>query len=299
MSQTTFAIAYDGPALETHEMDVRQLAPALHALGNLFEAANRVINGTETAVQVRVKGSFKTGSFGIDLHVTQKLMQSCISFLTGKEVDAGIKLITLIGFGYAGRKSLLSLLAWLRGRTISSVTVGSEDVTIQTADGDSCTTSMEVINLLRDLETRKAVDAVINQPLQIEGITSFHAKTGDAELFSVTRAESSYYISPDITPELLQESTRTVILQLVSVSFQDDNKWRFSDGAISFYAVVTDNQFMARINNHEISFTKGDTLRVELRCVQYRTDKGIKSEYSVEKVIEHISQAVQISLPFN
>lgn len=299
MNHATFAIAYDGPALETHEMDVKQLAPALHSLGTLFEAANRVLNGTETAVQVRVKGSFKSGSFGIDLHVSQKLLQSCISFLTGKELDAAIKLVTVIGFGYAGGKSLLSLLAWLRGRTISSVTVGTEDVTIKTADNDSCTTSMDVINLLRDLETRKAVDAVINQPLQMEGITSFHAKSGDADLFSVTREEASYYLAPDVTPELLQESTRTVVLQLVSVSFQDDNKWRFSDGSLSFYAVVADNQFMERINNHEISFTKGDTLRVELRCVQYRTDKGIKSEYSVEKVIEHISQAVQINLPFS
>lgn len=45
MSQTTFSIAYDGPLLHDGGMDVRDLAPALLSAGQLFDAANAVLNG--------------------------------------------------------------------------------------------------------------------------------------------------------------------------------------------------------------------------------------------------------------
>jgi hypothetical protein len=63
MSQKTLHIAYDGPALDTHEMDVRELAPALLAFSDMFEEANAVLNGDRAKISLNVKGSFKTGSF--------------------------------------------------------------------------------------------------------------------------------------------------------------------------------------------------------------------------------------------
>ena len=48
-------------------MDVRDLATALVAIADLFNAANREINGDLAELRVEVSASFKAGSFGIDL----------------------------------------------------------------------------------------------------------------------------------------------------------------------------------------------------------------------------------------
>ena len=43
LAETAFQIAYEGPALETGRMPVRDLAPALLALGDLFTEASVVL----------------------------------------------------------------------------------------------------------------------------------------------------------------------------------------------------------------------------------------------------------------
>lgn len=57
-----FRITYDGPALNMSEMDVRELAPALLAIGDLLTASVSVLCGDKIQPQVNVKGSFKTGA---------------------------------------------------------------------------------------------------------------------------------------------------------------------------------------------------------------------------------------------
>ena len=45
MSRTDFTLTYDGPSLRSHEMGVRKLAPAMLAVGELFDAINILFNG--------------------------------------------------------------------------------------------------------------------------------------------------------------------------------------------------------------------------------------------------------------
>ena len=71
MSSHEFAIAYDGPALEDHTMDVQTLGPALLAVGDMCREANRVMNGQEVAdINVRVKAT-AAGCFDILFEFTQ------------------------------------------------------------------------------------------------------------------------------------------------------------------------------------------------------------------------------------
>lgn len=66
-----FHLVYDGPALDEHRMDVRALAPALLAMGDLVERANMILNGEQVKVSVDVHASFKAGSFGIDMELAK------------------------------------------------------------------------------------------------------------------------------------------------------------------------------------------------------------------------------------
>jgi hypothetical protein len=60
VAELVFDLQYDGPALQTHEMDVRDLAPALLATAELFQEMNRVAHPTDPEVSVNV------GATGMD-----------------------------------------------------------------------------------------------------------------------------------------------------------------------------------------------------------------------------------------
>jgi hypothetical protein len=69
-----FSIKYDGPALASHQMDVRELAPALIALFDLLEHANNAAYPDASEVRVNVQGNFKGGSLGVDLMAAQPFL---------------------------------------------------------------------------------------------------------------------------------------------------------------------------------------------------------------------------------
>jgi len=58
-----FSIKYDGPALQSHQMDIRELTPALIALSNMLEenppSSKMIINGASAMVEVHFLAKFQ------------------------------------------------------------------------------------------------------------------------------------------------------------------------------------------------------------------------------------------------
>lgn len=288
-----FSIKYDGPALDSHQMDVRELAPALIALSNMLEEANKVAFPDSGSVKVNVQGNFKGGSFGVDLIAIQSITDQIVSILSGPEASAFSNLKSIleaIGLIGAPGMGLIGAIKWLRGRKPSSIRTSGEHVIFEvTEESVSETFEVDLVagKLYQSRVVRKALANVV-KPLERDGIDLF-ASGKDGQTTEVIRKEEAQWFEvaesdADVVSDLISEH---ILLQIESAVFKDDNKWRFSDGSGSFFAEIADPAFIEKINSGLERFGKGDVLVVDLRRIQTITDNGLKMEYSITRVYEH------------
>lgn len=299
-----FRIVYDGPALENHEMDVRDLAPALIALSDVFEEAAKTLYGKKAVVTVKVNASFKAGSFGIDLLASSpSWVKQAVEFFSGETLSATLNLIALLGLsrlaGNHASKGLLDLIKWIGPRKVKSIhKLPNRNVKIYIDDEEEVFEE-EVVELYKNYKLREALQEVIARPLEKEGIDSFAVTTDEGKTFvTVSQTESDYFYVDRPVDSILSESTVEKALQVISISFSEGNKWRFSDGSASFLAEITDAVFLQQIDSNKLNFSKGDMLLVDLKVTQYMSGDSIKIAYEVVKVKKQINPQRQIEFPF-
>lgn len=301
MNPINLHIVYDGPALENHRMDVKDLAPALLALGGLVDRANEVLNQDRAKVRVEVQASFREGSFGITFEVIQSL-RGMLDFLSGNPVTGTLNLVALLGLANEGRKGALWLLRKLKGRTIERFELLQDGKAVVYVDQEQITVEREVLELVRDHKIRRHFEQLIAKPLEQEGIETFAVadpKTKKVEVL-VERREAPYFIAPIGEIDMEEVDEYVARLQIVTISFQDGNKWRFSDGQQSFYATISDDVFNQRVTNREEQFGKDDIIRAKVRRRQYMVDGGkLRADYEIVEVLQHIKAApiIQNNLP--
>lgn len=295
MSSHAFYIVYDGPALENSQMAVRDLAPALLALSDVFDEANKVLNGDRSEVRLDVKASFKTGCFGIDLIAIQNIKNAITNFFTSTEIQAAVNICEFLGISGGG---LIYLLRKIRGRKIEKIEIKEKKATVY-VDNEKYETEVEIIDLLRNSRIRQSLEDVIAEPLSKDGINTFGFTQGDPQkrIVSINKDECASFKAPPLEDELISDTEYDTNLQLVGISFQEGNKWRFSDGASIFHAAIKDFDFLGKVNNQAVSFTKGDILFVRVREVQKLSSEGIKSDKEILKVISHRKAVQQLHLP--
>ena len=297
-----FSIKYDGPALASHQMDVRELAPALIALSSLLKEANRTLFTDSSEVRVNVNGTFKGGSFGVDFVALQGIKDQIVSMFSGPGATSAANLFAILsGIGILGTGGLIGVVKWLRGRKPSSIRIEGDNTvfelrtveTVETFEADLATGRLYQSRVVRQSLAR------VVKPLETEGIDVFACGRDGATEAVITKEEAGFFAvaasGADVVSDVTNEGT---LLQIESAVFKDGNKWRFSDGASSFFAEITDQGFLARIDSGDERFGKGDVLVVDLRRIQSITDTGLKSEYVVERVREH-KAPLQMGLPIS
>jgi hypothetical protein len=292
MSTAEFTISFDGEALKDHRIDVRDLAPALLAIGSLFEEANRTLNGEQVETKVQVRAT-PPGSFEVVLHVVQTLAKQLEGFLIGHQVEAAKNLQGLL-FGSGG---LVTLLLLLRGRKPKQIASDANGVTLQ-IENQTIVVAHQVVQLAESVPVRTEIEKVLT-PLRREGIDKFEAKErpGAIPTATITKSDLLFFALPegDEVVEPLPERSWTQAYSIVSLTFKEENKWRLSDGQSAFGVTILDPEFLARVDAG-LSFSKGDVLVCEMRSRQQHTADGVRTEYFVDRVVQHRPAPKQFKL---
>lgn len=295
MAETTFSVTYDGDAIADGRMDVQDLAPALLALAEVFREANLIVNPVSPPVTLQIQAT-TAGSFDVDLVLAHlDLIQRAVSFFAGDPVEALLNLKEIV-FGTG--TGLLFLIRWLRRRKVRQELPGPEpgSVTLELEDGTRLAIPATVASLYRNVRIRRRVREVV-RPLERDGIDRVKFRSEDTEL-EFSSDELAEFDVPSEAPEVLLDRPISMAVSIAAPAFIEDNKWRLSDGDRTFFATIEDNDFLTRVDEGE-PFRKGDILECEMRIFQTRTDTGLHTEYSVQRVTRHIPRALALQLPFD
>ena len=294
-TKANFTIAYDGPSLHDGTMDVKSLAPALIAIGQLVDAANYTLNGETSKVNVHVEAT-SHGSFRINLNLVHSIKDQVVQILLREDIAAALTLAELLGLAATGGGTLIWLIKKLKKRHPDKLEKIDDSLVKLSMDGETIIVPMKLLRLYQDLAVRTALDEVVRKPLEAEGIDEFQVTIDGRVVETVTSEEAKYFEAPEVPEEVLLDEHRRAVFSIISLAFKEGNKWRLHDGNNQINALITDESFLRKVDTNSISFSKGDVLVCNVHIRQMQTGSGLKAEYIVEEVIEHKPAPRQISL---
>jgi hypothetical protein len=295
-----FHLKYEGPALVDHTIDVTDLAPALLGLSELIDEANHVINSDRTSISLRIKAT-EPGCFQVEIHAAQNLTNAAVDFLSGRPVTALIALLVLLGFAQSGGKtvanSVIEIVRRLRGKPPKSVMPVQDgaEVELELPTGEKLRVARGVWEICVSRKARTAIQKIV-KPLDREGIEELEVVREQQTITRITKSEAPYFATPEEAQEQLQVSERITHVSIVSLWFAEEHKWKLNEGGNVFNASISDAAFIKKTLSNEESFQAGDLLKVRLRQTQFLTPSGLKSEWEIVEVIEHLRGAAQIPL---
>ncbi len=294
MSSTTFQVIFSGKLdseLSNSELDVKELSAALAALGQLFETSDSCLNQGRTKHTLKVKGSFKTGSFKIDFVSAQSIAQKTKDLWDKQEI---IPAEGIMGYVLGGGVSvsvgcLFALVKWLKGRMPTKI-VDIGDGKYKVYRGEKYYEAEKaVIQLYQDYNVRKVTEYAMSA-LQEDKISSIAFTKDKGKTFQkVDVSEKSYFNAPLESKDIVNQQTFETSIHLVRLSFKEGNKWTVDDGNTQYSVVVEDEDYISKIEKNEVGFSKGDILKVKMRSVQYVTHNSqkLKKDFFIEKVLNH------------
>lgn len=187
--QSEFAVSFEGSSVANNTMDVRELAPALIALGQAFDRANSLLNGDRASISLNIRAT-RPGSFEIAL-ILDQILQGASDILAGEFLTDAATLTELLVGGPVVAGSVFRALKWLRGRKPRAV-AEEDDAIVLEADNVRLRVPTKIVQLLNDRPLKEQIEAFV-RPLQGNGVDRVVFKQNDRELESITRDEAEYF----------------------------------------------------------------------------------------------------------
>lgn len=295
MFSANFTVRYDGEALRDGRMDVRRLAPALLAIGDLCEEANRALNGDRARASVQVK-AFKQGSFGVELILDVNLLEKAKALVLGHGIKDAKDILETLGFYKseiaAGVGGLIAFVKWVRGRRIEEATSLQNGLTrVTLPHGEQSDVRDEVL----DLYQRKAIQHDLREiaaPVATPGIDRWDVLQNHRIVQSIEEEDVDAFQALEDGPlqddPVLSDSTIERAYEVVSLSKKPRVKWRLWDGENEISVRVDDETLYDRMNEgtlgiepgffiwakiHTRAYQDGDTLKVENTLLEIKDRK--------------------------
>lgn len=295
MSSAHVRVVYDGPAVEDGEMDVQQLASSLLALGKLIENADALQRGEPGRIRVRVQSDVKRGSFdvGIALHWLDSLKDTAVAWALTPEGASTLALLSLLGFtvkdaALVGGRGVIQTVRWLRGRRVSRrLTLADGNTEIIAEDGDSLVVHPAVSQLVDEPSIRSPLER-FTDPLREDGVDEIRFEGEQGTVVERIGSFEAEVFTAAAGSEPTSSDGFKATYQIKRLFFERGRKWRLSNGAQTITAEIHDEAFWAAVDTSSVAFAKDDYLVCHVRMDQWLSPSGLKTEYTIERVDQHI-----------
>lgn len=301
MTSTNLTLSFDGQSISDGQIDIQDLTQSLIAFGELMQASNKVINGDKVNLSVKVVATQK-GSFEIEFGFIQSMLEIAKSFLDfstehKEEITNARNLIETIflataPLGVIGG-GLFALIKWLNGRKPDSVENNNDKIHIHIGD-NYFIIDKTTAKLAENIQVREHARRMVSV-LDKQGIDRLKFSIKDGNDLIIDKSDIASF-NFEVEESLLSDEIRTMNLQIISLSFKEENKWRVTDGKESFSANIEDEAYLKGISQNDVSFSKGDILKCEIQERQFSSPKGLRTEVTIKKVINHFHAAKQLHL---
>ncbi len=304
MSSAAFSIAFEGQPFDQGEIDIKDLAPALLALGDVVQAANRALNGDRADARLKVKAT-KEGSFEALLALDVSWVTDMLDVVAANpdRMTAAKDLVDLVfkagGGAGAATIGVVQALKLIRGKKPEKIEEKSSGVSI-TVNNTTIQMKPKAFQLLQDQRTRENIEKFGNKTLGIQGLENVRiGADADGESLSISNSDVSALRIPEPSDDEAETNIShvTLWLRLVTPQFEGGYKWRFSDGGERrFTAEMEDTDFLNPVLAGDVTMSANDTLRCLIREEQEIRGGNLAKTVFVEKVLDHRRGDTQLRL---
>jgi hypothetical protein len=279
--KTDALIRYTGIALEQGKMDVYKASENMIAFSEFMDVAVKATYGESAVAKTEVSG-FKHGSFATSMIITIGHTATIFTALSPDQLWSVIQ-------------DAFNLWKFLKEFPPKEVQNNGNTCKVTNNYGEILQVQAESVNLVFNEKASNASTKFINNGLRPEGFEGLEIiGNNGSNILTISKQEASCF-KKLTSMHTISDNTNRMIVYIITAAFQDDNKWRLSDGERSFSAALLDSDFLTRINNGE-RFGKGDILDVDMRVLQNLDGTKTIIERSILKVHRHLTPQDQPQL---
>jgi hypothetical protein len=297
--QVRTIIRYDGPALIDHEMDVQDLAPALLALADIVQIANRKFNGEAAHIKVLVDANVEQKCFQISISLVQSFLDQAATLLGSKDYTTAKEIGGIIGIAASSGVSLFKLYKWLADNKASAagITINADSASGTTTiaingSGNTVIVGKQTAELAIDPEVTKRIKSVL-RPLEREGYTDLAFLQGDDQLVHFDKAEAESVIAlpglDSVDKGTVNVSSIKGAVRIKSPQYEGSAKWSlmWNGRAIDAEMVGKAADWVKDFQENKVSAPPHTILIVTMTEEVKLDDKGNavgKASYAVHEV---------------